>query len=340
LLRPDDSIEHDPNATSDADDAARLNPYAVSPHDEVILAKLVSEDDKTLFRRERVWTSFGIVAVSLFSILVFSMVMRGVTVWAIGTEPFSLSQFLDDDALKEAFKSRLGLLLMVVVPQMGLVLPSLIAAMLSPVAFRKRLSLVRGRWPFWAWIAAAFVTPLVGLISTILMGLFMQESESLKEMSDIFRSHGQGGFLVPLALMIGATPALCEEILFRGYVQTRLIRSLRPSIGIAFASVLFAAFHMDYVHALGVLPLGLYLGWITWQSGSLFPAMMGHFVNNSLSVVLMTVAGDINADTTNVPIAAVIAVLSVFSFGILSALGVAIVRVQYGPPSNDRLESV
>lgn len=312
-----------------------MNPYATAPgDDEVILATIVPDEDEVLPRRERVWSSFGIVALSLFSILFFSMVMRGVTVWALGTQPFSLSQFLDDEALKNAFKSRFGLFLMVVVPQLGLVLPSLVAAWLSPVAFRKRLSLVRGRWPFWAWIAAAVATPLVGLVSTILLGIFMQESESLKEMSDIFRAHGQGGFLVPLALMIGATPALCEEILFRGYVQTRLTRSLRPSIGIAFASVLFAAFHMDYVHALGVLPLGLYLGWITWQSGSLFPAMMGHFVSNALSVVLMTVAGDMDAEATNVSLPVVFAVLTVFSCGMLGAGGVVLARVLNGPPSD------
>ncbi len=295
-----------------------------------------ARDDDVRSRPERVWSSFAIVALSLFSILFFSMVMRGVTVWALGTQPFSMRQFLDDEALKDAFKSRFGLFLMVVVPQLGLVLPSLVAAVLSPVAFRERLSLVRGRWPLWAWIAAAAATPVVGLISTIVMGLFMQESESLKEMSDIFRAHGKGGFLVPLALMIGATPAICEEILFRGYVQTRLSRSLRPSIGIAFASVLFAAFHMDYVHALGVLPLGLYLGWITWQSGSLFPAMMGHFVNNALSVVLMTVAGDIDPDAAYVPLPAVFAVLIVFGCGMLGAAGVVVVRVLYGPPCDPR----
>ncbi len=39
---------------------------------------------------------------------------------------------------------------------------------------------------------------------------------------------------------------------------------------------------MDLVHVIAVFPLGLYLGWITLQSGSLFPAMIGHFVNNSI----------------------------------------------------------
>ena len=72
----------------------------------------------------------------------------------------------------------------------------------------------------------------------------------------MFRSHGQNGFLFPLALMIGATPAICEELLFRGYIQTRLVRSLGPLLGVGIASFLFAAFHLDLVHVIAVFPLG------------------------------------------------------------------------------------
>ncbi len=314
-------------------DPDQSRPITPDENDEVWVAKLVPDEpafSPSAAPRRRIWTSLATVAISLFSILIASLVMRGLAIWVLGTEPLSLEQFVDEDGLRDALKSRLGLFLMVVVPQFGLVVPSLLAAMLSPVPFRERLGLVRGHWPAWAWIAVAAMTPLVGLASTIFSSMFMQESESLREMSEIFRTHGQGGFLVPLALMIGATPALCEELLFRGYLQTRLTRSLRPSIGIVFASVVFAAFHMDYVHALGVLPLGLFLGWVSWQSGSLFPAMLGHFVNNALSVLMISFAADIQPES--VPLTAIAAVLAILACGMMGVVGVVIAAVLYGSP--------
>ncbi len=287
-------------------------------------------------RRRRIWTSVATVAIALVCILVSSVVMRGIAIWTLGTEPMTLDQFVNEQGVRDALRSRMGLFLMVVVPQFCLVAPALFAAAISPVPFRARLGLVRGHWPIWTWFAVAAMTPLVGLFSTLLSSAFMEESESLREMAEIFRAHGQGGFLIPLALMIGATPALCEEILFRGYLQTRLTQSLRPGIGILFASVLFAAFHMDYVHALGVLPLGLFLGWVSWTSGSLFPAMVGHFINNALSVVMMTLAADLEPEDVSIP--AILAVLLILSSGLLGLMGVAVAAVVYGSPS--RLKSI
>jgi hypothetical protein len=53
---------------------------------------------------------------------------------------------------------------------------------------------------------------------------------------------------------------------------------------ILITSVVFAAFHMDLVHSTAVVAIGIYLGWLSWASGSIFPAMIAHFVNNFLSV--------------------------------------------------------
>ncbi len=137
----------------------------------------------------------------------------------------------------------------------------------------------------------------------------MQESESLKELSNVFRTHGENGFMIPLALMIGLTPALCEELLFRGYMQTRLIKSYGPWAGIFVASALFAMFHMDFVHVIAVFPLGVFLGWVTWRSGSLFPAMLGHFANNAISVVLAVNAPEDNPEMLSAPALAFMAAI-------------------------------
>ena len=173
---------------------------------------------------------------------------------------FDPRMMTSDEGMMTVSSSRLGLLLLVAAPQIALVVPSLLAAVLSPERVTRRLSLVRGHWPIWAWCTAAVVTPLVGWISSVVVGAFMTESENLEMMSEVFRVHGESGFLIPLALLIGLTPALCEELLFRGYVQTRLNHSFGPIAAILVSSLMFAGFHMDPVHVVAVFPLGVFLG--------------------------------------------------------------------------------
>ena len=57
------------------------------------------------------------------------------------------------------------------------------------------------------------------------------------------------------------------------------------------ASLIFAAAHLEPLHVLGVLPLGVWLGLIAHQSKSTWPAMAAHVLNNSLSVVIMLAMG-------------------------------------------------
>ncbi len=299
---------------------------AVLAADEVPLAYAV---DPFAEPRPRWWTSFAICGISLFSFLCASAVCTLVAILVVHGS-VDLQTLKDEKLLTSVMGSRLGLFIMVVLPQAALVAPCIIAAYLSPVEFCRRLSLVRGRWPLWTWVAAALATPLVGMVSAIVVSMFMNESETLRELSSVFRNHGQTGFLIPLALMIGMTPAFCEELLFRGYMQTRLTRSFGPVAGVLVASTLFAAFHMDLVHVIAVLPLGLYLGVVTWLSGSLFPAMLGHFVNNSISVVL---AVNAPADEPAMLAAPALALMAaILACGAAGLAAVCYASITYGPP--------
>ncbi|TWU48501.1 CAAX amino terminal protease self- immunity [Rubripirellula tenax] len=279
--------------------------------------------------RRRWWTPLAVAGTSWMVFMIVSFVMAVLGVWVVFGE-LTLEMFRSVETITEVSRSRLGFFIVVVLPQLALVVPSIAAALLSPVETRRRLGLVVGHWPVWAWIASALATPLVGLVSSVVVGSFMEESEGLKEMSQIFRDHGESGFLIPLALMIGVTPAFCEELLFRGYIQTRLVNSFHPVIGIFVASFLFAAFHMDPVHVVAVFPMGLFLGFVSWRSGSLFPAMLGHFVNNFISVVLVVFAPEDETDVLAAPAIAI--TLSILAVGILSVSATAVAASMYGPP--------
>jgi uncharacterized protein len=227
-----------------------------------------------------------------------------------------LEMFQDSAAIQSVTQSRLGLSVTLIVPQAMMILPVVVAAWLSPTPFTERLGLVRGTWPLKLWISSAVATPIVGLVSSMIVGGLMGESESLEEMTSIFRGLGEGGFFIPLALMVGLTPGICEELLFRGYVQTRLSERLGGLFAILVTSVAFAAFHMDLVHSTAVVAIGIYLGWLSWASGSIFPAMIAHFVNNFLSVAAVvflpesaTGPGTVNPE--DIPDAAVLVMAAV-----------------------------
>ena len=279
--------------------------------------------------RERWWTSIAVIGVSLLFFITASIMMAVVaTIYVHGS--FSTSLLSDAGNLRKVTQSPVGLFLLIVTPQFALVTPCLIAAYLSPHPMRQRLALVKGNWPLWAWVTAAFATPLLGMISGIVIGLFLDESAALREMSDIFRQQGQTGFTAQLILMVALTPALCEELLFRGYVQSRLTRVFPPILGILFSSITFAAFHMDPVHVIAVIPLGLFLGWLTWQSGSLFPAMLAHFGNNLVSVLAIIVAPTPDSNTFSLP--ALEFTLGIILLGCIGIVATSFASVIYRRP--------
>ena len=248
-------------------DACGTSPFLSSRDVSLDVGKTFILDHRD--QQRRLWTSLAVCLVSLAAFLTASFLMAMVGVLVVHGK-LDMEVLRNPDTILDVARSRLGFVMLVILPQFILVAPAVIAAFMSPTPMLKRLSLVRGHWPIWSWLAAAAATPLIGLISSLILGAFVSESESLKQMSQIFRDHGTNGFLIPLALLIGVTPAICEELLFRGYLQTRFTGTLHPAIGILMASGLFAIFHFDPVHVLAVFPNGALswlaqlAKWITW----------------------------------------------------------------------------
>lgn len=93
-----------------------------------------------------------------------------------------------------------------------------------------------------------------------------------------------GGLL--LSLLAGALlPAAGEELLFRGLVQRNFERVLRPVPAIFLAAIFFAALHLRPVTLVPLVVLGAYLGYIVRKSGSIYPAVLGHFLFNALAII-------------------------------------------------------
>lgn len=102
---------------------------------------------------------------------------------------------------------------------------------------------------------------------------------------------------VVMGLAVAVAAPVCEEIVFRGYLWSALEHYLHPAYAFVVTSVVFAAYHLDPVQALGVFPIALTLGWARWWTGSLWPAVLLHATNNGLAL-LASAAGPEVAEAT------------------------------------------
>ena len=90
------------------------------------------------------------------------------------------------------------------------------------------------------------------------------------------------GFLIVTALIV--LPAVCEELLFRGYIQSAF-NGARPWIMICGVGILFGVMHFDVYKMLPCAVIGGVFAYITYVTGSVLPTVICHLINNAYSVV-------------------------------------------------------
>lgn len=103
-------------------------------------------------------------------------------------------------------------------------------------------------------------------------------------------------FLV-IIFAIAVTPAVCEEFLFRGLVFKNFEKVIAPSKAIFFSGLLFALFHFHPFNIIPLAVLGIFLTFIVYHSGSIYTAVICHFLNNLVSAAAVYIYGSDSLDT-------------------------------------------
>jgi membrane protease YdiL (CAAX protease family) len=182
-------------------------------------------------------------------------------------------------------QTRHGLLLMLLPSQMVFLLVACAAAAFSPRPFAARLGLGGGVLPWWTWAVFVIGTPVVGIISSEILSLFVNElSDNLQLIESLMRAH-LARSLPLLLVLVAVVPGFVEEVMFRGYLQTRLAERYSPLAAITVSALIFSAAHLDPLHGIGVFPLGLWLGLVAWRADSIWPAVLCHAANNTLALL-------------------------------------------------------
>lgn len=88
---------------------------------------------------------------------------------------------------------------------------------------------------------------------------------------------------------IGVVPAVCEEIMYRGYVMRSFEQKWSIMTAIIVSGIIFGMYHIQPSNILPLSALGILLAYITYISDSLIPAMVAHLVNNGGQVLASSV---------------------------------------------------
>ena len=112
--------------------------------------------------------------------------------------------------------------------------------------------------------------------------------DMLEGLEDLITAESPSRFLWLLALL-ALTPAICEEVVFRGVLLAGT-RGRASAVRVAaFNGLVFGAFHISFESAFRFLPtawLGFLLAWAVLSTRSIWVGILMHFVNNG-SIVLM-----------------------------------------------------
>lgn len=103
---------------------------------------------------------------------------------------------------------------------------------------------------------------------------------------------------------IAVLAAVGEELLFRGLLQRLFIKLFKsPLAGIIITAFLFSAMHLQFYGFLPRFLLGVILGLVYWYSGSLWVAIIAHFIYDAVLIILAYFYPEMLKDETTVQIA-------------------------------------
>lgn len=150
---------------------------------------------------------------------------------------------------------------------------------------RPKLSKVVGSMFLWC---GAFLFMLV--VSGPLSKLFPDSMSQLQEMNNMF---AEQPFWV-LILVVAILPAICEELLFRGFLFGTMKTKWKPFAAIFVSAFIFAIYHLSMVKVFTVTILGVALAYSVYCSESIATSMLMHFCNNGVSVLTIAFPDMVN----------------------------------------------
>ena len=152
-------------------------------------------------------------------------------------------------------------------------------------AFRRTLAIRRP--PLLGLVAAVLIGSSAWAVAAGLLIRLLPPPESLvRALEQLLLLDGAPAPLWLVWLVIGVTPALCEELFFRGLVLSGLRRlGLWPAL--LGCALLFGLAHSSVYRLIPTFFIGLLLSWLVWRTGSIWTGIVAHALNNGIAATLV-----------------------------------------------------
>jgi uncharacterized protein len=138
-----------------------------------------------------------------------------------------------------------------------------------------------------AFAAAAYIAYIV--VALVYGSLVHPHQRDITR--DLGFGHGDLGTVFAALLIIVAAP-VSEEIFFRGFIFGGFRRSLSFPVAAILSALIFGLFHYTGSGSEAVIPqlgfLGLAFAWVYEETGSIYPTIALHMLNNAFAFAVLT----------------------------------------------------
>ena len=163
--------------------------------------------------------------------------------------------------------------------------PALLMTIMLTSSPRRTLLLNRPAWlalPA-AGLLAVALHPAVNALQVAVMRLYPLNNELKEALGEVFKE--APGFW-HVILVLALVPAVCEELAFRGFILSGFRHLGHKWRAIIYSSLLFGLAHAVFQQSLIACLVGVVIGYVAVQTGSILPAMVFHMIHNTLGVAV------------------------------------------------------
>lgn len=162
---------------------------------------------------------------------------------------------------------------------------------LPHATFRERM-----RWlgfrstPLLPAVTVIVVSLIIGLGGSVLYSqLIAYFHLPIQTNSEVLLEQGKAAPLTTLGLLAAAALAapICEEVFFRGFIFTGILKRMPLWPSVALSAVIFGIAHADLGSLVPLVVIGLALAWARWRTDSIWPGIIVHALNNTAAALFL-----------------------------------------------------
>jgi len=115
-----------------------------------------------------------------------------------------------------------------------------------------------------------------------------ETEEELRLVTDFLTEFNSLSQFIIVFIVVAVIPGIGEELIFRGILQNKFHLFFKNiHVAIIVTAILFSGFHMQFFGFVPRLFLGILFGYMYYWSGNLWYPILGHFINNGFTLILI-----------------------------------------------------